>query len=251
MFLRRADFVAKYFGESNYQAIAHVEFQSVNDSNMLAREFDYAAQLNYEYPDYDILQFVLLLGPNPPTMKTRLKRRFFDFGYQLFWIKEIPYQLLMASEKPELLLLAAFADYGDKTAETVFSEVAQAVKTRSESKMDFVKFMDQLHIFSKLHNLQPVFKAVMIDILKIVDITDDWFYLEGEKKGIEQGIEQGEVRKSLKVCISLIKTSDLDDAKIALSINLPLETVKKIRDIIASHPTNYWELVMNLFATDK
>ena len=77
----------------------------------------------------------------------------------------------------------------------------------------------------------------------MIDITVDWFYL--------QGIEKGEHQKTLEFCVSLIQTSDFDDHRIARLIGLDIEIVQSIRAIVVSHPDNFRELVMNLFLEKK
>jgi hypothetical protein len=251
---KRTDFLGKLFANANSKLIAHVEVQNEDEKNMVYRKLVYFALILDRYKGWDLLQYVFFIGKNKPKMATSLTRNGLNFFFKLIWIKDIHYSEFMKTGKTELMLLAALANYGDKTAKEVMLEVVNEVKKLSKTTEDFEKRIEQLHILSNVHNLHQIFETVMTSISQFINVEKDPFYKKGVIKGMAEGELRGELRGELKsnvkIAINLILKSKHDDAFIADISTIPVENVTKFRSLITEFPDSYMKKIQALMFND-
>jgi hypothetical protein len=244
---KKADFLGKLFAVGDAQKIVHLEVQATDDSDMIFRELLYLALILVNYPTWQVEQIVFAIGKERPKMPTFLKRENLDFKFRLIWIKDISYREFLKTGKPEIMLFGILAGFEQKNAQEVMTEIVNEVRRTAKSQLDFERHTEQLHILSHLHTLQEIFRAVMVNISKLIDETQDPFFQRGEvigiekgiEKGIEQGIEKGLSAKTLEIIINLITQSDLPDGLIASIAGSTQNTVEKMREIIVKNPLDY------------
>lgn len=63
----------------------------------------------------------------------------------------------------------------------------------------------------------------------LVDIEKDTFYIQGIKKGIQEGVEKGSQAAQRKMIINLINKLGLDDKMISELTDVPVKVIRSIR----------------------
>jgi flagellar biosynthesis/type III secretory pathway protein FliH len=99
------------------------------------------------------------------------------------------------------------------------------LKNKTKNKRKLQKYIMQLEILSNLRNLQPEITKQLSTVSINYDITKDLRFQEGINQGIEQGIE----KKEHEFAISLIRSTDFDDSKIATLVGVEEIFIKNIR----------------------
>lgn len=233
---KKADFIGMLKRAGKKDTIVHLEIQAQNERLMVYREYLYSGLIFQQYPKAELIQWVLYIGKKKPNMKVFIHKEYVQYRYQLIWIKEIPYQDLLNTGIPEIMLLAILADYDNQPAEKIIKEVVDQVHKKSTSNLEFQHFVQQLHIISHLHQIQHLFEQTMESISALIKEKKDPFFKRGYKEGATWGMEKGMKKKSLDVIINLVSTSMLDDAYIAKAVGVPIEIVAKIRQQIQDNP---------------
>jgi hypothetical protein len=261
---KRTDFLGQIFANKNNKTIVHLEVQNQDKKSMVYSVNVYSALILERYEDWDLEQFVFFIGKDKPQMPTHLKRIGTDFSFKLIWIKDIHYTEFINTGKPELILLAALANYGDKNPTEVIEIVVNEVQKLSKTTEDFEKRIEQLHILTNVHNLHQIFETVMTSISQFIDVEIDPFYKKGVKKGEAIGIVKGEaigrvegeaigrvegeaigrVEGKAEMVINLILETNLEDKTIASLAKIPVEIIAKFRLMIKEFPENYKEKIV-------
>ncbi len=231
---KRADFLGKLYGSPAEKSLLHLEIQLADERNMVYRELLYAALILDKHKGWELEQIVLCIGPKRPVMPTELQRKRLGFSFRLVWIKDIPYREFLKTGNPELMLLAALADFEGKSPKTVMEEIFNGVHQTTPSQLDFDLKVAQLHIFSGVHNLHQIFDEVMaaISVYELPGLRRDPFYKKGKREGKREGIFEGQL---IAAC-NLIRNSDHPDSFVASMTGLEESVVRQIRSILLKNP---------------
>ncbi len=239
----KADFIAIITDDTGRELVLHIEFQVENDSKMRYRMFEYKGFLIRQYERAQVLQYVIFLGENPPTMETHLSDADLSFRFHLDWLRDINYRELLKTETPELIILALLADFETAPPELVAEQVFEKLKEFAETELEFQRFTNQLRVISNLRNLQPLIDNLMLKISKYFVEERDPLFKKGIEQGIEQGIELGQIegmtQAKLDIVVNLINKSDHDNFFIAEISGLDISVVKEIRDLVQKYPDNF------------
>ncbi len=223
---REVDFLRKVTTPDNLEFILHLEFQSTNDHNMVYRMMEYHGMLvkKYRLPVYHI---VIYLGDKKATMSTELPNNLIFIGFNLLDFKKIDYEKLLSSQIPEVIILAILANHKKIDKELVIRSILFKLKKVCEHRSTLQKFINQLHVLSKLRNLEPnVIKnseQMPIDIA----ITDYHAYHQGHAKGLALGQETA-IKKIEQAVIKMLKSGKHTNEEIADILSVSLEFVQQI-----------------------
>jgi hypothetical protein len=193
---READFVEKVTTRDNQSLIFHIEFQTTNEKAMADRMFVYAG-LIYQIYHLPVRQIVFYIGKEPMKMINTLKMPTYEYNYELINLQQVSYKQFIDSHIPEEVLLAILCNFGKVKAEMVVEEIFTKLRMLQDSDLNFQKSVKQLSVLSLLRDLQPLIIERIQAMALTLDITKDFFYQQGEKKG--------EKRKALEVATNMLE----------------------------------------------
>jgi predicted transposase YdaD len=230
---RKADFIGLITDLLGHQQVLHIEFQVRNDRKMLQRMLEYRTMLRRKYPGLRILQFVVFLGKNPPTMRTETDEPDLTYRYHIRWMQNIDCRKFLDSERAEEVLLAVLADFGTAAPAQVANEIVKKLKAKSKTDLDFQRFTEQLRILSNIRNLQPLIEIIMEKVSRFFVEERDPLYkkgkLEGKQEGKLEGKLEGELAKTKKFVQNLLDDGSYTIEKICVLADVSEEFVLKVK----------------------
>ena len=217
---REMDFFYEVETTDGVNFLLHIEFQTENEPEMVYRKAEYhGIALNLR--KMEIKHFVIYLGTDKPTMRTKLLENEVYRGFDLIDIHSIDHRLMLQSQVPDFIILAILADYPPEKAESVLRLTLQQLKTACRNKSELSKFIKQLVILSRLRKIENLTIKITEEMPITYDIETDYLY----KKGIEKGIEKDKIEV---ICNARLEGMSIE--VIARIVNLSPERVRQILD---------------------
>lgn len=208
--------------------ILQVEIQSTNNPKMIVQMADCWIML-HQIHGLPIRQYVLYVGAEPMSMPDRLELPNFSFRYTLLSFSDLPYDLFIEAEQPEVKMLAILGNLGDTAPYDVTERIVTAIDGHPSPVSEKQKRINQLRILVQLRNFTQELEVAMLKAATFFKEERDPFYKRGQAKGIEKGIEKGAEAKSYEFVKNLILDTDFDDTKIASLAVVPESFVNKVR----------------------
>jgi len=229
---REPDFLKLVLDSDGRKFILQLEFQTVNDQEMVYRMAEYKAILQRKY-QMPVKQFVIYLGASKPSMKTKLPKNEQITGFQLTNIHDLSTDAVLESELPEEIILSILTDHSNADPALILERIIVKLQKASKNRVELERAMKQLLVLSRLRNLETLTKEKISSMPITYDITKDGLYKEGIEAGIEVGIEVG-IESGMKKNNSLVITRLLAQAlltvdQIAEATNVPVEKVLEIK----------------------
>jgi len=172
--------------------VVHIEFQTTNDADMLARMQLYKAII-YQKTKLNVWQLVVYIGNEKPTMTTVLEDQNYHFEYNLIWTKNLNYRDFLNSQKPEEVLFAILANFQASEAEDIVSQIIARLRELVSDKNSLQRYLVQLEVFSYLRNLQSI-TAKKVETMIEYDLEQDIRFQQGLQKGKLKGLEEGKLK---------------------------------------------------------
>lgn len=165
--------------------ILHLEFQSENEKDMIYRvkEYDGIVQRKYQLP---ILHFVVFLGKGRMTMRTQLREDEVFAAFKVLNISELHFDEMIQSQIPEEIVLAILSDFRGEQPEEIIRSIILKLIESSKSKADLRKFIQQLHVLSKLRKLDIETTKVANNMPITIDLRDHALYKLGAEESAMQ-----------------------------------------------------------------
>ena len=210
----------------NTKKALHVELQLKDEQDMNFRLADYCIMLLRIDPHTPIEQYVIYLGNDKPKHITGyFENNNMTFRYNVISFSDIPYELLLESNIPEVIVFAILGDLGKTAPKDVAIAAAQRINALETGELKKKKLFKQLRIISNIRNLAPLIDKVMENITQyFVPERDPWY-----NKGIAIGEEkQAEVDKREFTALFLIST-DFPVEKIARLVQRPVDYVETVK----------------------
>ena len=211
---READIVFIY-----QKQIIHIEIQNSNDKKMNLRMLRYLSDIAFEFPDYQITQYLIYIGKEKLNMIPYYNNVGINYSFTLIDMKKLDCEIFLNSKKPELAVLAILCDFKDKDKNKVIEKILENIKKYSKTKNQFNKNLEMLIILSTNRNLEKEIKKG-IEMLRDLDIEKIPFYKEGIEEGIELGLVKGKVLAFYELGVSI--------EDIAKKLNLSKEEIINI-----------------------
>lgn len=259
---RKPDFLKRVkLTDEKSSYILQIEFQSVDDAEMVYRMLEYRSILLRKYRT-EIRQVVLYIGQSPLRKMThKLSMDRLSFEYELIDIRSFDYELFLDSTVPEEVLLAILANFKHTAPDKVIIRILDKLQELLKGEHRFNKYLKQLEVLSKLRNLQEETVKLSSVMPIIYDLETDIRYIQGmtmgemkaekkaekaKKKMLALGLEQGkEIGKEIGIEEGIDKGIDRGIAKLLLSnllsieqiasvFGVPTERVEKIKQTISS-----------------
>ncbi len=187
---REVDFLYKIFDKKGKESILHLEFQTRNDREMLARIQEYHGLIYRKYK-LPIRHIVIYLGKPKSTMKNKLKPSLIFTGFDIINITEIDPNKLISTQVPEMIILALLGNIKKDRVDKVLNDIVEKLKSLIDSEDLIAKYMNQLLILARIRNFQLFVEQKLNDMPISYDVEKDSLYLRGVEKGVNIGREQG------------------------------------------------------------
>ncbi|MCU0355515.1 MAG: hypothetical protein MUD08_17515 [Cytophagales bacterium] len=212
---REPDFLFEIVTDQGKQLL-HVDVQTKYDAAMHRRMYLYSALLfdKYRLP---VKQIVLYIGGGTKSMTDSITMGDFTYRYQLIDFRQIPYQNLLKSTKPALVLFAILGDFGKESAEKALTAIVTRLK--QTAKNDKAVFM-HLRMLADLRNLGTLIEKLQTEMALDIKDSDTSLYKKGKQEGEEGKREM--IRNLLRMGY---KPED-----IAKAAGMKVEEIRKLAD---------------------
>ena len=200
----------------------HIEVQLRDEQDMNFRLADYCIMLLRIDPNTPIEQYVVYLGNEKPKHITgSFENNNMTFRYNVISFSDIPYEILLESDIPEIIVFAILGDLGKSTAKDVAIAAAQRINALEEGELKKKKLFKQLRIVSNIRNLAPLIDKVMENITQyFVPERDPWY---------NKGVALGQEKKNRDFTARLLLKTDHSDDLIAILVDVSVEYVEAIK----------------------
>jgi len=151
-------------------------------------------------------------------MAEGIESRQLNYRYGLVDMHAIDYRLFMEQDTPDAIVMAILCDFrGESARQVVHGLLTRLIQlTRYDAKR-LREYISMLEILASNRNIdidiQQEFEMLQVEIEKLPS------FVLGEKKGIQQGMQEGEKRKALLV------------AKRLLALDMPVEQIAQITEL--------------------
>ena len=115
---RKPDVLKKITDTQGKIFVLHLEFQLVDEPQMVYRMADYHIMLARKYK-IPIRQYVLFLGSGVPKMDTRYESGLMRYEFPIIVFASLDYHTFLKSEQPEEVILGVLADFKGESPERV------------------------------------------------------------------------------------------------------------------------------------
>ncbi len=166
--------------------VLHLEFQLVDEPEMVYRMADYHIMLARKYK-IPIRQYVLFLGSGAAKMETRYESELMRYEFPLIAFSELDYRAFIQSQQPEEVILGVLADFKGESPEMVLHQIIRRVEETTEGDLALKRYFSQLRVLAQLRNLGQTLRDLAMDsITKFVSVEKDAAYMIGQEKTEER-----------------------------------------------------------------
>ncbi|NUQ22602.1 MAG: Rpn family recombination-promoting nuclease/putative transposase [Saprospiraceae bacterium] len=187
---RDMDFFYKVRTQEGDHLILHIEFQTKSDAEMLYRAAEYHG-MALRRKRIPIKHIVVYLGKGTPRMQTQLPEAQVFTGFHLINIHKLDVNQLLASQVPEVVLLAILARFPKKQTEVILRFIVQRLRLVCHNPSELSRYLSQLFILARLRKLEVLTAKIIKDMPITYNIETDYLYQQGIEKGMEKGVEKG------------------------------------------------------------
>lgn len=217
---REVDFLYKIYDKKGIPSILHLEFQTRNNKEMLARMQEYHS-LIYRRHQLPIRHIVIYLGKQKSTMKAQLEPNLIFYGFDIINLTEIDPDQLISTQIPEMVVMALLGNLKKDQVERVLNDILKSLKRLTNSEEKLTKYVNQLVILARIRNLEKIISQKLEDMPISYNVEKDGLYVQGMEKGIQKGREEG-----------IEKGMDLGVAKSAWKMFKAGHTIKVISETL-------------------
>lgn len=224
---RKPDVLKKITDVQDNTFVLQIEFQVVDEPEMVYRMADYYIMLMRKYK-IAVRQFVIFLGSTKPQMSTLIASERLTLSFPLTSFVELDYHLFLKSNQPEEVILSVLGNFGDESPETVLHRIIQRVEETTVGDLALKRYFSQLRVLAQLRNLEQTLKDLAMDsIAKFVSIEKDAAYLIGQDNAREQ--------EQVKFVNNLLTETDFSVEKVAKIAGVSVDFVQNINQKLSSN----------------
>ncbi len=195
---REVDCLYKIYDHQGESSLLHLEFQTRNNPEMLARIQEYHGIIYRRY-QMPIRHIVVYLGKRKSTMKSTLASNLVFTGFDMINITEIDSRQLISSQIPEVVVMALLGNFEIDDLEEVLTEILNKLKKLTDSQEKLKKYINQLVILARIRNLENIISQKLAIMPIHYNVEKDGLYLQGMEKGMEKGIDIGVAKSAWKM----------------------------------------------------
>lgn len=205
---RKPDVLKKVTDSQGSTFVLHLEFQLVDEPEMVYRMADYFIMLMRKYK-IPIRQFVIFLDKAKPTMPTRIEGDYLIFHFPLISFVQLDYQIFLKSNRPEEVVLGVLADFNGESSENALKQIINRIEETTQGDLALQRYFSQLRVLAQLRSLELTLKNTMDSIAKYISEERDVLYLRGLDKGEEKAEERFVKNLLTKLSLSAEQIADL------------------------------------------
>jgi hypothetical protein len=184
---RRADWLKIGLDTTTFERkLYQIEFQAVDDPEMPLRMLIYWGLYSERYK-LPVEQYVVHIGEKNSLMPNYLKRENIWFEYKLISINTIDYELFLAADTPESIILAILADFKKENNIDVVGKILVALQNKAKNQRALQKYIYQMELLANLRELQPLISHQITKMSINYDLSKDFRYNQGKTEGEAQG----------------------------------------------------------------
>ncbi|MDR6561887.1 MULTISPECIES: hypothetical protein [unclassified Arcicella] len=214
---RKPDVLKKITDIQDNTFVLQIEFQVVDEPNMIYRMAEYNVMLARKYK-LPIEQFVIYLGSAKPKFSTRIESKLLNYNFPLITFSELDYHIFLKSDKPEEIILSILANFREEEPKNVLKEIIHRIEETTEGDFSLRRYIQQLRVLSQLRNLEQKLKEIiMISIAEYINEEKDPAFMIAKE------------REQTKFVTNLLNESDFSIEKIAKVTGVSLDFVKNIQ----------------------
>lgn len=232
---RKPDFLKRVRQEGHLDSyILQIEFQSIDDPEMVYRMLEYRAILLRKY-HCEIRQVVFYIGQNLMKKMTKsLLMNDLSFEYEIVDIRSFDYELFLNSRIPEEVLLAILSNFKGMSPQKVIHRILDKLQELLKGEHRFGKYLKQLEVLSKLRNLQEETLKQTADMPIVYDLETDIRFMQGEARGESKGEARGIEKTRVETAKELLFLNVLTILQISQITKLPIERIEAIKKQIVN-----------------
>lgn len=220
---RKPDVLKKITDSQSKTFVLHLEFQLVDEPEMVYRMADYHIMLARKYK-IPIRQYVLFLGSGAPKMETLYESELMSYRFPLIAFNDLDYHIFLKSGQPEEIILGILADFQGESPETVLYQIIQRVEETTAGDLALKRYFSQLRVLAQLRNLGKTLGDLAMDsITKFVSVEKDAAYMIAQEK------------EQIKFVTNLLADTDFSLERIAKIAGVSVEFVKNIQQKLTSN----------------
>ncbi len=192
---RKPDQLLHIVDTSGQIFILHLEFQVIDESDMVYRMLEYRALLSRKYK-LPVQQHLIFLSDERPTMQTHLQESYLSFGFHLVWLAEVDYRLFLSSHRADEVVFAVLGNFGTDTPYQAAIHIVERLSQTASGSLDLQKYFEQLRVLANLRKLKPFIEQVMEALSKYIKPEDDFLYQKGKQEGKLEGKQEGKLEET-------------------------------------------------------
>ena len=120
-------------------------------------------------------------------------------------MQDFSYELFLKSNKPEEIILAILADFGEQSSEAVIKSLLQKIKGLPIENSIIQRTVIQLEVLSKLRKLQSQIIEQLNAMALTYNIEEDIRFQQGQESGKEIGKEIGKEENAKETILEMLK----------------------------------------------
>ena len=187
---REMDFFYEVTTEEGKHLLLHLEFQTTNDPEMIYRTAEYHG-MALRLKKLPMEHILVYLGAAKMTMQTALPTDKVFQSFKVIDVHRMDTSTLLASQVPEIILLAVLSDIPAGKVELYLQLIVQQLRLVAKNSNELSRYLKQLIILSRLRKFEDTATKIVKDMPLTYVIETDYLYLQGIEKGLAKGIEQG------------------------------------------------------------
>lgn len=187
-------------GETAEEELLHIELQSTNEAQMALRMVEYQVRVIRLYGRF-ARQIVLYVGQSALHMERELRGPRFSFAYEIFDIREVDAELLLASPSLSDNVISILGRLKDRreAVRRVLRKISQL------SGIERADAFQQLSILAGLRKLGAEIKEEVKQMPILDNIMDHDLIGPAIRQGMQQGMQQGFEKGTRDVARHLIE----------------------------------------------
>ena len=146
----------------NTRKVLHMEVQLKDEKDVNVRLADYYLMLYRIAPNIPIEQYVVYIGNGKPKHITGyFQTDNMTHRYHVISFSDIPYELFLQSNVPEIIVFAILGDLGKTPPRDVAIATVQRINAVESGELRKKKFFKQLRIVANIRNLGTLKKQLI------------------------------------------------------------------------------------------
>jgi len=160
----------------NENRIIHIEIQNDNHKDMELRMLRYYSDILFEYKACSVEQYIIYIGKNRCSMKSKIERDRLSYKYDIIDLKDIVCEDLLYHSNPSAVALSILCDFKEKDKQMVVNTILKRLKELTNGdEVEYKNYIKKVNVLSNNRDLKKEVKEGMNNMLKI-DVTKTPLY---------------------------------------------------------------------------